>query len=134
MAKITKLHEALEANGLEAGGNAELIQNVLYGRYARGDVARALDMFMMLRDAEDLIVKDVDPATALQGAENMNGLTCYLDSLLFAMYARSTSFDIMLFSSFEDPQRRRLSVLLRLFVNMVRSCLCVRSRPALTAF
>lgn len=55
------------------------------------------------------------------GAINRENVTCYLDSLLFAMFARLGSFEPMLYTTFDDEPRRRLSTLIRLWVNMLRS-------------
>lgn len=55
------------------------------------------------------------------GAENRGNVTCYLDSLLFAMFARLGSFEPILHRTFEDEPRRRLSSLIRLWVNMLRT-------------
>jgi hypothetical protein len=55
------------------------------------------------------------------GAENREDVTCYLDSLLFAMFAKLESFEPLLYTNFDDEPRRRLSTLIRLWVNMLRT-------------
>ncbi|KAK9235547.1 ubiquitin carboxyl-terminal hydrolase-domain-containing protein [Lipomyces kononenkoae] len=55
------------------------------------------------------------------GAENLNYVTCYLDSLLFAMYARLESFEPILYKVYDDGPLRRLSTLIRMWVNMLRA-------------
>ena len=40
------------------------------------------------------IVKDISRTTRLLGAENNGKVTCYLDSLLFALFARLDSFEV----------------------------------------
>lgn len=58
----------------------------------------------------------------LQGAENRNGVTCYLDSLIFAMFARLESFEPMLLHPQEkSSNKENLAIMLRLYVNMLRS-------------
>lgn len=47
--------------------------------------------------------------------------SCYLDSILFAMFARLDSFEAILYNMFEDEKRKKLSALLRLFTNIIRS-------------
>lgn len=42
------------------------------------------------------IVKDINRTTRLLGAENNGKVTCYLDSLLFALFARLDSFEVCL--------------------------------------
>ena len=62
------------------------------------------------------------------GAENREFVTCYLDSLLFAMFARLDTFQSILKVKFpvEDP-RHNLVNLLRIWVNMLRTGKLIRS-------
>ena len=55
------------------------------------------------------------------GAINRNMVTCYLDALLFAMFARLDSFEAMLFDNFSDEPRKKLAGVLRLWVNLLRT-------------
>ncbi|KAF2273779.1 cysteine proteinase [Westerdykella ornata] len=55
------------------------------------------------------------------GAVNRCSVTCYLDALLFAMFARMDSFEAMLFDNFSDEPRKKLAAILRLWVNLLRS-------------
>lgn len=57
----------------------------------------------------------------LLGAENRESVTCFLDSLLFAMFARLNNFEGLLYDIAEEGPRKRLAGLLRLWVNMLRS-------------
>ena len=57
----------------------------------------------------------------MEGAQNRQGVTCYLDSTLFSMFSRLDSFEAMLYNTFNDLQRNRLSFLLRVWVNLLRS-------------
>lgn len=76
---------------------------------------------MLLEESEEGIVQDYDPNVKLLGAINREGVTCYLDALLFAMFARLGSFEAMLYKNFEDAPRKRLATLLRLWVNTLRA-------------
>lgn len=76
---------------------------------------------MLLEDTYEGLVKPYNPRTKLLGAINREGVTCYLDALLFAMFARLDSFEAMLYDSLEDVSRRKLAGVLRLWVNMLRS-------------
>ena len=76
---------------------------------------------MLLEETYEGIVRPFDPNTRLLGAENRESVTCFLDALLFGMFARLDSFEAMLYESFEDPQRRKLAGFLRLWVNLLRS-------------
>lgn len=55
------------------------------------------------------------------GAENRGNVTCYLDALLFAMFAHLTAFECMLKNDSNDEAKRKLGALIRLWVNMLRS-------------
>jgi hypothetical protein len=62
-----------------------------------------------------------NPKTNMLGAENRGAVTCYLDSLLFAMFAKLEAFECMLKNDFADDAQRKLAALVRLWVNMLRS-------------
>ncbi|KAJ1658485.1 hypothetical protein IWQ61_002284 [Dispira simplex] len=74
-----------------------------------------------LMEARDGIVVPVDPLVSLRGAVNSKGTSCYIDSLLFALFARQTVFDGLLFPR-EDapPQVLELQTACRLFINQLR--------------
>ena len=78
-------------------------------------------MCLLLEDTYEGLVKTYNPNTKLLGAVNREGVTCYLDALLFAMFARLDSFEAMLYGSISDPTRKRLAGLLRLWVNLLRT-------------
>jgi hypothetical protein len=67
------------------------------------------------------IIQPYNPNVLMLGAENRNNVTCYLDALLFAMFAKLTAFECMLKNDSADPSDRKLATLLRLWVNMLRS-------------
>ncbi|THC94334.1 hypothetical protein EYZ11_006173 [Aspergillus tanneri] len=90
-----------------------------YGK--TGDVDKAFELLLLLEDSIEGIVRDYTPRTKLLGAENRENVTCYLDSLLFAMFARLDCFEAILYKSFNDEPRRKLAILLRFWVNMLRS-------------
>ena len=78
-------------------------------------------MLLLVEDSIEGIVRGYTPRTKLLGAENRCGVTCYMDALLFAMFARLDCFEAILYKSFDDAPRRKLSILLRLWVNMLRA-------------
>ena len=82
---------------------------------------KAFDLLLLIEDSIEGIVRGYTPSTKLLGAENRHSVTCYLDALLFAMFARLDCFEAILYKSFNDEPRRKLSILLRLWVNMLRS-------------
>ncbi|KAH8434622.1 ubiquitin C-terminal hydrolase family protein [Aspergillus melleus] len=89
--------------------------------HAQGDVDKAFELLLLLEDSIEGILRDYTPRTKLLGAENRENVTCYLDALLFAMFARLDCFEAILYKSFSDEPRRKLAILLRLWVNMLRS-------------
>jgi len=94
---------------------------VLAGAYASGDSDKAYELLLLLEDSEEGIIQSYNPNVKLLGAINREGVTCYLDALLFGMFARLGNFEAMLYKSFDDPPRKRLATLLRLWVNTLRA-------------
>jgi hypothetical protein len=97
------------------------ISYALLSKHANGDINRALEMVILFQESVEGVIKPYDPAIHMRGAENRQGVTCYLDALLFAMFARLGSFEPILYTRFDDEPRRRLSTLIRLWVNMLRT-------------
>ncbi|CAG8919205.1 unnamed protein product [Penicillium salamii] len=87
----------------------------------QGDTEKAFSLLLLLEDSIEGIIRTYTPNTKLLGAENRSGVTCYLDALLFAMFARLDCFEAILYKSFTDEPRRKLAILLRLWVNLLRS-------------
>ena len=69
------------------------IRSVLMGKYANGNVDKAVDLLVLWDKTSIGIIEGVDHDVRLLGAENNGKVTCYLDSLLFALYARLDSFE-----------------------------------------
>lgn len=118
--------KALEKKLVSAGIldlNGEQMRGALKSTYAEGDVEKAYDLLMILEDSIEGIIRDYNSNAKLVGAVNRMGVTCYLDALLFAMFARLDFFEAILYKPFtelNDP-RRRLAIMLRMWVNMLRS-------------
>jgi len=73
----------------------------------------------LLQISGDTIVLDRDIRYKMLGAQNLNGITCFLNATLFAMFCRSDScFDTLLYSAF-DGLVGRFATMVRLWVNMV---------------
>ena len=120
MEQIKALSQRLLRNGITTFKDDD-IAYVLTGAYAQGDSGKAYELLMLLEESEKGIIKSYDPNVKLLGAVNREGVTCYLDALLFAMFARLGSFEAMLYKNFEDAPMKRLATLLRLWVNTLRS-------------
>lgn len=89
--------------------------------YAAGDEERAYDILVLFRESMDGIVMPYDPRIKMLGAKNVDGVTCYLDSLLFSMFGHIQNFLPMLYTTFQDEPRKRLSGMIRVWVNMLRT-------------
>lgn len=97
------------------------IRYALNSRYAEGDADRALELLRLQQEAFAGIITPYNPHVQMVGAENRGNVTCYLDALLFAMFAKLESFECMLKHDLNDERTRKLATLLRLWVNMLRS-------------
>ncbi|GAD98546.1 ubiquitin C-terminal hydrolase family protein [Paecilomyces variotii No. 5] len=118
--KVKVLEQRIALVGI-TGLKSEHIQYALRSKSAQGDVDKAFDLLLLLEDSIEGIIRDYTPTMKLLGAENRQGVTCYLDALLFAMFARLDCFEAILYKAFSDEPRRKLVVILRLWVNMLRS-------------
>ena len=86
----------------------------------KGDTRKAYDLLVLLEDSEEGVLRPFNPKIKLLGAINRHGISCYLDSVLFAMFARLESFEAILYKNFDDEPRKRLATFLRLWVNTLR--------------
>ncbi|KAB2576949.1 hypothetical protein DBV05_g4407 [Lasiodiplodia theobromae] len=118
--KVKAIAQRLTAYGINTLKEPQ-ITYALRSRITNGDVKEATELLVLFEDSVDGILREYNPKTKLLGAENRCAVTCYLDSLLFAMFARLDSFEAMLFDSFADTPRRRLATILRLWVNLLRA-------------
>ncbi|WPK26685.1 hypothetical protein PUMCH_004045 [Australozyma saopauloensis] len=74
--------------------------------------------FFITNDGVDLCGNKIQ----LLGAENWENVMCYMDALLFSMFAKLDSFEPVLFllNQSPNPLVGRLSALLRVYVNLLR--------------
>lgn len=111
--------------------------------FAAGDVDKAAELLILQRMSLDGQIVPCSSKVQMVGAENRGAVTCYLDSLLFAMFAKLPAFECMLKDNPEhDQPKRNLAYLLRLWVNMLRAGKLIHTdmvrplnalRPPLTA-
>lgn len=93
-----------------------------------GDVARAyflIRVFQLSTQGFFITNDDIDlcgDEIRLVGAENWENVMCYMDALLFSMFAKLDSFEPVLFllNQSPNPLVGRLSGLLRVYVNLLR--------------
>lgn len=97
------------------------IQYALNTKYANNDVDKAIELLIIQQKSFSGTVIPYDPNVNMLGAENREAVTCYLDALLFAMFAKLESFECMLKGESLDEAPKRLAALLRLWVNLLRS-------------
>ncbi|KAL1619906.1 hypothetical protein SLS56_009923 [Neofusicoccum ribis] len=118
--KVKAISQRLAAHGITTLKDPQIIY-ALRSRITNGDLKEALELLVIFEDSIEGILREYNPSTKLLGAENRCAVTCYLDSLLFAMFARLDCFEAMLFDTFTDTPRRRLATILRLWVNLLRA-------------
>ena len=117
--QLKEVKALLDDSGISAFEDED-IKYVLRSSYVKGDTTRAFELLSLLAESDEGMVKPYDPNIRLVGAVNRHGVSCYLDSILFAMFARLESFEAMLYNENGDEARKRLSTLLRLWVNTLR--------------
>ncbi|KAH6626434.1 ubiquitin carboxyl-terminal hydrolase-domain-containing protein [Chaetomium sp. MPI-SDFR-AT-0129] len=99
----------------------DIIRIALRSTFASGNVEKAVELLQLQQQAFSGIIQPYDPNVEMLGAENRGNVTCYLDSLLFAMFAHLSAFESMLKNDLEGEPQRKLAALIRLWVNMLRS-------------
>lgn len=118
--KIHAVREKLRESGSQDIEDSH-IEYALQSMYAGANTDKAVEILKLYLDSADGVVHSYDPKLAMKGAENRGGVTCYLDSILFAMFARLGSFEPILYTKFDDEPRQRLATMIRLWVNMLRT-------------
>lgn len=125
--KIQKLSQYVQGNiGVEP--DPASCQHLL--EQHKWDLRQALVELNDFQDADDGILVTPNPLTHdMLGSENDQLTSCYIDALLFSMYATTTAFDPLLTSDTDDDDfdKRRLQTALRLFVNRLRDGHLVRT-------
>ncbi|KAL8707148.1 MAG: hypothetical protein Q9225_007814 [Loekoesia sp. 1 TL-2023] len=117
--KIKLISQRLASVGITKYKDAD-ISYALHAPYAEGDPEKAFSLMMLLKESEEGIIRPYKPNIIMLGAVNRESTTCYLDSLLFAMFARLACFEAMLYKTFDDDKKQRLATLLRLWINTLR--------------
>lgn len=89
--------------------------------YAQGDPEKTAEFIDIEQKSSAGIIVPYDPQVPMVGAENRKFVTCYLDTLLFSMFAKMDAFECILKNKFPaDDSRNKLANLLRLWVNLLR--------------
>lgn len=105
----------------------EHINFALGSNNADGSVEKAVQMLLIFQQSLEGVIKPYSPEVYLRGAINRDSVTCYIDSLLFAMFARLDCFEAILLRGFEEEPKRRLATILRVYVNMLRQGILIHT-------
>lgn len=99
----------------------EYLRFALRSNYAAGNTEKAIEILLLHQRSLTGTILPYNPNVNMLGAENRGNVTCYLDALLFAMFAKLEAFECMLKNDLADGPQRNLAALIRLWVNMLRS-------------
>ncbi|KAF2854176.1 cysteine proteinase [Plenodomus tracheiphilus IPT5] len=116
--KVKMLLSRLQGAGISRMGEEQALHAL---SWCPDDIDKAYDLLLLANESIEGEVKDYNPRVPMLGAINRNMVTCYLDALLFAMFARLDSFEAMLYDNFDDEPRKKLAGVLRLWVNLLRT-------------
>lgn len=119
--KIKDLLQRLRTNNPTSTVTQSYVEDILRLSSINGNSDKAFELLLSFQDSVNGVLHDYNPDTKLLGAVNRENVTCYLDSLLFSMFARVDSFEGILACEYQDPAKRALVILLRLWVNMLRT-------------
>ena len=105
------------------------ISGVLWSEFAKGDLVKCFELIRWFQQSSQghFLTNEPFDTTGNKityvGADNWENVMCYMDALLFAMFANLDSFEPMLFVSNKstNPIVNRLCTLLRVYVNLLRS-------------
>lgn len=97
----------------------EAVLTALASQLADGNVEAAIEFIRLQRMSFAGVITPYNPKVNMLGAENRGNVTCYLDALLFAMFAKMPAFECMLKNDHKGPAER-LAALIRLWVNLLR--------------
>ncbi|KAK2602485.1 hypothetical protein N8I77_009013 [Diaporthe amygdali] len=119
--KIDELSKRVEALDDLHDISPDYLRFIMRSNYASGDVEKAMELLILHQKSISGTILSYNPNVNMLGAENRGNVTCYLDALLFAMFAKLEAFECMLKNDSSNEPQRNLAALLRLWVNMLRS-------------
>lgn len=114
---MTKILDDMDIHDI----SSEYLHFALRSKFAAGNTEKALEILLLHQRSESGTILPYDPNVHMVGAENRGNVTCYLDALLFAMFAKLEAFECMLKNDLPDEPQRNLAALIRLWVNMLRT-------------
>ncbi|KAF4976329.1 hypothetical protein FZEAL_6988 [Fusarium zealandicum] len=120
-ARVEKILQQLDKLNI-TNVNADHINDIMATKFADHDPDKTVEFIDLEQKAAAGIIVPYDPSVDMVGAENRGNVTCYLDALLFSMFAKLDAFECMLKNNFpEEDNRSKLVTLLRMWVNMLRT-------------
>lgn len=119
--QIDELSKRVEALDDLHDISQDYLRFILRSNYAGGDVEKAMELLVLHQKSISGTIISYNPNVHMLGAENRGNVTCYLDALLFAMFAKLEAFECMLKNDPANESQRNLAALIRLWVNMLRS-------------
>jgi hypothetical protein len=113
----------VDAFGIELGSvGYEAIKRAHDSAISQGDAVKTAMLLAQQAHADAVVIRAPGSTANVVGAVNVDAVSCWLDSLLFAMYATMDSYDGLLMG---DPSRshaqRNVVRKMTLWVNMLRS-------------
>ncbi|KAI8336863.1 hypothetical protein EDC96DRAFT_568326 [Choanephora cucurbitarum] len=115
--KITSLATFAEQH-FDIQLSSDILENILEAN--DWDSKRSIADLVDYEEASHGILISPKLDQPLLGAENDRGTSCYIDSLLFAMFVSNTTFDPLLTYDIDQDNKIKLQTLFRLFVNKLR--------------
>lgn len=102
----------------------EDVLEALDNDFAAGDALKAIALLVAYSDAAACVLNPVREPTGeispLRGACNYKGMCCYIDSLMFALFARVRCFEPLLYYQANSLDTEYFATWLRLYVNLIR--------------
>ncbi|CAX45547.1 conserved hypothetical protein [Candida dubliniensis CD36] len=125
---VTTLQKYFITNKLTPIPSTTQIIAILKSPFTQGDLNKSYYLIRMFQlSSQGLFLTNsstdkLNHSIQFLGAENWDNVMCYLDALLFAMFANLESFEPILFiPNHSEYLLNQLSALLRVYVNLLRS-------------
>ncbi|KAG6356612.1 hypothetical protein INS49_014485 [Diaporthe citri] len=122
-AKIDELSKRVEVLDDLHDISPDYLRFILRSNYAAGDVEKAMELLVLHQKSISGTIISYNPNVNMLGAENRGNVTCYLDALLFAMFAKLEAFECMLKNDLTNEPQRNLAALIRLWTQLIQNAL-----------
>ncbi|KKY36290.1 putative ubiquitin c-terminal hydrolase [Diaporthe ampelina] len=122
-AKVDELSKRVEALDDLHDISPDYLRFIIRSNYAAGDVEKAMELLVLHQKSISGTIISYNPNVNMLGAENRGNVTCYLDALLFAMFAKLEAFECMLKNDLTNEPQRNLAALIRLWTQLIQNAL-----------